>query len=202
MDERSAIPEKDAASTLPEEPVELITPVDKPQPGSAEQVEPSPEDPPPAEPPKKESIWKKHKGKIIGGAVIAFTALAAWFLNSSNNTEPNSASPSATPTVPEDLTYNKSESSASQDCLNEVTQNPECSEISPPPSDEGYMTILKTVGMIIVNMPATWHPSEEKKLQADELEIHLEPNQTLRNKHVHPYRVKVKNRDSSTSDDD
>lgn len=79
MDERSTIPEEDAASTLPEEPTETTVPVDEAQPSSAEQVESSPEDQPPAEPPKKENILSKHKKTIlrIGLGILGFIGIGA-----------------------------------------------------------------------------------------------------------------------------
>lgn len=204
MDERSAILEEDATSTPPEEALEPTTPVDEPQPGSTEQVDPSPEDQPPAEPPKKETGWSKHKGKIIGTAAVILATLGGFLalaLSHSENSDVADSSPSITPVVPEDPTYNKSGPFVPQECTDEITPDQNRSEVGTTSSNDGYTTIFKDIGMIVVNMPPNWRHSEEKKLQADDLGISLEPHQTLRNKHTHPYRVKAENRDSSTSDD-
>lgn len=147
--------------------------------------------PPCPEPPKKENKHKKII-KAFGAAVVILGGVALLLKKlASNGNNAASEPPSITPAVSEDSACNKCNHAVSQDCLNEVASNQDCSEVVTPSSNEDYTTILKTLGMIIVNMPDTWHHSEEKKLQADELGIPLEPNQTIRNKHDHPYRVKT-----------
>lgn len=180
MDEHSAIPEKDAASTLPEEPVELITPVDEPQPGSTAQVEPSPEDPPPAEPPKKESIWKKHKTTIlgVGAAILALTAGVVLFwdnlkksasVDTDSTSEPHENTPTGTPEISESVIANNTSFSPSQ------------SDFIEDPSIEYKDPLQYPRRGHLRNLPLGQHASPEKQQQAKENGFDMEDGQTYVN---------------------